>query len=151
MPRDDAVKIAHLRITNHGTTRRRLSCTSYVEWVLGADREHTRHQLHTRYDASAGAMFAQNLFAPDFTTRVAFSCVSEPVASYTARRDHFIGRNGDLAAPAAMRDEQLSGSTGAGNDACAALQRGDRAWTGRDARRSSSCSVPGPMKPTRIA
>jgi len=122
VPADDAVKIAHLRITNRGAAPRRLSCTSYVEWVLGADREHTRHQLHTRYDAGAGALFAQNMFAPDFTTRVAFSCISEPVVSYTARRDHFIGRNGDLATPAAMRDEQLSGVTGAGDDPCAALR-----------------------------
>jgi cyclic beta-1,2-glucan synthetase len=122
VPRDDAVKIAHLRITNHGATPRRLSCTSYVEWVLGADREHTRHQLHTRYDAAVGAVFAQNLFAADFTTRVAFSCLSEPVASYTARRDHFIGRNGDLATPTAMREERLSGVTGAGDDPCAALR-----------------------------
>ena len=122
VPRADAVKIAHLRIINYGDVPRRLSLTSYVEWVLGAEREHTRHQLHTRYDASTGAVFAQNVFAPDFTTRVAFSWISEPVTSHTARRDHFIGRNGDLAAPAAMRASELSNATGAGYDPCAALR-----------------------------
>ncbi|HET7371725.1 MAG TPA: glucoamylase family protein, partial [Gemmatimonadaceae bacterium] len=94
VPRADAVKIAHLRIINRSTAPRHLSLTSYVEWVLGAERERTRHQLHTRYDASSGALFAQNFFAPDFTTRVAFSWISETVSSHTARRDHFMGRNG---------------------------------------------------------
>jgi cyclic beta-1,2-glucan synthetase len=122
VPRTDAVKIAHLRIINNGHVVRRLSLTSYVEWVLGEEREHTRHQLHTRFDASTGAVFAQNVFAPDFTTRVAFSWTSERVTSHTARRDHFIGRNGDLAAPAAMRAPQLSNATGAGYDPCAALR-----------------------------
>ena len=122
VPCVDSVKIARLRVTNHGAATRRLSLTSYVEWVLGAQREHTRHQLHTRYDAASDAMFAQNFFAPDFTNRVAFSWISETSTSYTARRDHFIGRNGDLIAPAALRDEQLSGAVGAGYDPCAALQ-----------------------------
>lgn len=122
VPQTDAVKIAHLRVTNHGAAARRLSLTSYVEWVLGAEREQARHQLHTRYDAASGAVFAQNFFAPDFTTRVAFSWISETVTGYTARRDHFIGRNGDLAAPAGLRAERLSGATGAGDDPCAALQ-----------------------------
>ena len=122
VPRADAVKITHLRMTNRGATRRRISLTSYVELVLGAEHEQARHQLHTRYDAASGALFAQNFFAPDFTTRVAFSWISETVTSYTARRDQFIGRNGDLAAPAGLRTERLSGATGAGYDACAALR-----------------------------
>ena len=122
VPRADSVKIAHLRVTNRGPAARRLSLTSYVEWVLGAQREHTRHQLHTRRDADSGALFAQNFFAPDFTTRVAFSWISEPTSSFTARRDHFIGRNGDPTMPAALGEDALSGAVGAGYDPCAALQ-----------------------------
>lgn len=122
VPRADAVKIAHLRVINRGARPRRLSLTSYVEWVLGAEPERTRHQLHTRFDASSGAVFAQNFFAPDFTNRLAFSWISETVTSRTARRDHFIGRNGELGAPAGLRALQLSGAAGAGYDPCAALQ-----------------------------
>ncbi|HMA24782.1 MAG TPA: hypothetical protein VKP00_12325, partial [Gemmatimonadaceae bacterium] len=107
VPRADPVKIVSLTITNRGASPRRLSVTSYVEWALGAEREHTRHQLRTRYDAQSGALFAQNFYAPDFTTRVAFSWISETTTSHTARRDHFIGRNGDLTAPAGLRDEHL--------------------------------------------
>jgi len=90
--------------------------------VLGAERERARHQLHTRYDAASRGLFAQNFFAPDFEGRVAFSWISEPVTSYTARRDHFIGRNGDLSMPVALAGGALSGVTGAGDDPCAALQ-----------------------------
>ena len=122
VPVADAVKIAHLRIVNRGDAPRQLSLTSYVEWVLGAEREHTRHHLHTRHDATSGALFAQNFFAPDFTTRVAFSWISERVTSHTARRDQFIGRNGDLAAPEGLRAARLSGGGGAGYDPCAALR-----------------------------
>src|SRR6185437_7765823 len=122
VPRADAAKISHLRLVNQGATPRHLSLTSYVEWVLGAQREHTRHQLHTRFDATSGAIFAQNVFAPDFTNRVGFSWISERVTSHTARRDHFIGRNGDLVSPAGVTALQLSGATGAGYDPCAALR-----------------------------
>ena len=122
VPRTDSVKITHLRITNRGAAVRQLELTSYVEWVLGTDRAQTRHQLHTRRDAATGAIFARNFHAPDFADRIAFAWISETATSYTARRDHFIGRNGDLAAPLGLRDEHLSGVTGAGYDACAALR-----------------------------
>jgi cyclic beta-1,2-glucan synthetase len=122
VPTADAVKISSLTITNRATTSRRLVLTSYVEWTLGAEREHTRHQLRTRHDSGSGALFAQNLYAPDFTTRVAFSWISEPTTSFTTRRDHFIGRNRDLTAPAGLRDDELSGAVGAGYDPCAALR-----------------------------
>jgi cyclic beta-1,2-glucan synthetase len=122
VPRADPVKIALLKITNRGQSPRRLSLTSYVEWALGAEREHTRHQLHTRYDSESGAIFARNVYAPDFTARVAFSSISETTTSHTARRDDFIGRNGDLTMPAALRNGELSGAVGAGFDPCAALR-----------------------------
>ena len=124
VPRSDAVKISRLRVTNRGDTIRRLSLTSYVEWVLGAQREQTRNQLHTRYDAESGAILAQNHYAPDFSARVAFSWISETTTSHTARRDHFIGRNGDLNVPAGLREDRLSGAAGAGYDSCAALRCG---------------------------
>src|SRR4029077_14889302 len=62
VPASDAVKITTLRITNRGETARRLSLTSYVDLVLGAEQEQARHQLHTRHDPVTGALFAQNLF-----------------------------------------------------------------------------------------
>ena len=122
VPREDPVKITRLLLRNEGATPKRLILTSYVEWALGAEREHTRNQVHTTRDAASGAIFARNYFADDFASQVAFSWISEPVTSATADRTAFIGRNGDLAAPAALTFDALRESTGAGIDPCAALR-----------------------------
>ena len=130
VPRSDAVKIAHLRITNRGAAPRRLSLTSYVELVLGAEHEQARHQLHTRYDAASGALFAQNLLRAGLhDARGVLVDQRDRHRLHRAPRS-FIGRNGDLAAPAALRAERLSGATGAGYDPCAALQCASRSTPG---------------------
>jgi cyclic beta-1,2-glucan synthetase len=122
MPEDAAVKLSMLRITNTSSRPRRLLVTAYVEWVLGARREDTQYQVHTRYLPGEGALMAQNHFDPNFTTWTAFLATSEPVSSYSADRSSFIGRDGCLAAPAALFREHLDGNTGVGLDPCAALQ-----------------------------
>ena len=116
------MKISRLTLRNEGAVRRRIILTSYVEWALGADREQTRHQVHTRRDEATGAIFAQNFFGEDFASQVAFSWISEPVTSATGDRTAFIGRNGDLTSPAALSFDTLSGTMGAGYDPCAALR-----------------------------
>ncbi|MGH7517708.1 MAG: GH36-type glycosyl hydrolase domain-containing protein [Gemmatimonadales bacterium] len=118
---DDAVKLSLLRITNLGDRPRRLSVTSYVEWTLGALREHTQHQVQTAFDPDHGAILARNHFDPEFAGHVAFSALSEPVTGYTADRREFLGRNGTVAAPHAL-ETALADVTGAGMDPCAALR-----------------------------
>jgi cyclic beta-1,2-glucan synthetase len=122
VPLADPVKINRLTVTNTTDRRRRLSITSFVELVLGTERERTRHQLHTWRDDRSGALFARNYFIEEFAGCVAFSWISEPVAAFTASRVEFLGRNGDLAWPAAMAASSLHGDTGAGEDPCAALR-----------------------------
>ncbi len=122
MPEDAAVKVSMLRITNTSNQPRRLVVTAYVEWVLGARREDTQYQVRTRYLPVEEALIAQNHFDPHFTNWTAFLATSEPVTSYTANRNTFIGRDGCLATPAALLREHLDGATGVGLDPCAALQ-----------------------------
>ena len=122
VPPADPVKLSLLRITNRSERRRRISVTPFVEWTLGVLREHTRHQVHTTYDAERGSMFASNHFDEQFTDWVAFLAMSEPPASHTADRREFLGRNGDQANPAAMRRAELGNRTGAGIDPCGALR-----------------------------
>ena len=78
--------------------------------------------MHTWRDEKTAALFAENFFADDFASRVAFSWISEPVNAFTANREEFLGRNGDLVAPASLAAVSLSGSTGAGFDPCATLR-----------------------------
>ncbi|CAN5208872.1 hypothetical protein BH09GEM1_BH09GEM1_47490 [soil metagenome] len=122
VPVDDPVKIARLRLTNRSARSRRVRLTSYVEWTLGEQRERTRDQVHTWYDQATSAVFASNFFGDEFSNRVAFSWVSEPIVGFTGSREEFIGRNGTLAAPAGLGASHLSESTGAGVDPCAALR-----------------------------
>jgi cyclic beta-1,2-glucan synthetase len=116
-----AVKISRLTLTNAGDQPRRLALTAFVEWSLGAQREHTQHQVHTSYDRDRRAILAWNTFDPHFGGNVAFWALSEPVTDFTADRREFLGRNGTVAAPASLA-VPLAGATGSALDPCAALR-----------------------------
>ena len=122
MPEDAAVKLSLLRVSNHSDRPRRLTLTAFVEWTLGARRDDTQYQVRTRFMPDSHAIFAQNHFDAHFTDWTAFLATSEAVSSYTADRESFIGRNGSIANPAALRQAELDGTTGVGSDPCAALQ-----------------------------
>ena len=116
-----AVKLTWLRIANLGDRPRRLALTAYAEWTLGVLREHTQHQVQTTFEPGLRAILARNRFDPHFAGLVAFCGLSEEPASHTTDRREFLGRNGDVSAPAGLA-APLSGATGAGLDPCAALR-----------------------------
>ncbi|HST63541.1 MAG TPA: glucoamylase family protein [Longimicrobium sp.] len=122
MAEGEAARLSLLRVTNAGDAPRRIGVTAYVEWALGVLREHTQHQVQTRYDGALGAVLASNAFDPQFAGWTAYCALSEPVTAHTADRREFLGRNGSLEDPAALRSAGLAGTTGAGHDPCAALQ-----------------------------
>ena len=122
VPPADPVKLVRLRVTNRGSSPRRLTATYYAEWVLGTLREQAAMQVVTDLDAETGAILARNPAHPDYADQVAFLAASRPAASLTADRAEFLGRNGSVAAPAALGRVGLAGTTGAGLDPCAAIQ-----------------------------
>jgi cyclic beta-1,2-glucan synthetase len=120
--RADPVRIQRLRVRNNSSQRRRLSVTSYSELVLGTDREATQMHIASSWDANAKALFSRNPYHLDHGGRVAFAAMTPEASSYTGDRTVFLGRNGSVEAPAALRRESLCKRTGPALDPCGALQ-----------------------------
>ena len=122
VPIADPVKISRLTIRNTSGRTRRLSVAAYVDWALGPSRAASAPFTTTRIDAATGAMFATNAWVPAFAGRTAFFDLGGRQSSVSGDRREFIGRNGDLADPAAMAGQSpLSGRVGAGLDPCGAM------------------------------
>ncbi|MBC7207875.1 MAG: cyclic beta 1-2 glucan synthetase, partial [Methyloversatilis sp.] len=119
---DAPVKFSLLRLRNVSGRPRSLSATGYVDWVLGDLREKSAMHVVTETVPRSGALYARNHYSMEFAERVAFFDVDDTARTVTADRTEFIGRNGSLRAPAAMRRQRLSGRVGAGLDPCAAIQ-----------------------------
>lgn len=124
VPLQDSVKISHLKIHNTTSATRRLSVTSYIEWVLGPSRSSSVSQITTEMDLANNVMIARNQWDNHFGKRTAFVSMSGDKISWTADRREFIGRNGALHSPFVLTTgNALSGKTGAGYDPCSVLQR----------------------------
>jgi cyclic beta-1,2-glucan synthetase len=120
---DAPVKVTRLRLRNQSNRARRLTVTGYVEWVLGTSRHATAGKIATEVDRETGAILAKCPRAMAFAGRVAFADFGADVGSLTCDRAEFLGLNGKMSSPAALRQAALSGSHGPALDACAALQR----------------------------
>ncbi|MCI0536541.1 MAG: hypothetical protein L0Z50_15080 [Verrucomicrobiales bacterium] len=120
---EDPVKISRLTLTNVSGRTRRLTVAVYVEWVLGASRTVTAPYIVTELDPVTGALFVRNPWNMDFGERVAFADLAGQQTAWTGNRTEFLGRNGDLSAPAGLRrPESFKNRVGAGLDPCAALE-----------------------------
>jgi cyclic beta-1,2-glucan synthetase len=119
---DAAVKFSVLKVRNESGRARRLSATGYVEWVLGDLRTRSAMHVTTEVDVKSGAFYARNPYSMEFPDRLAFFDVDDRPRTLSGDRKEFIGRNGSLKNPAAMKRTRLSGKVGAGLDPCAAIQ-----------------------------
>ncbi|WP_394752220.1 GH36-type glycosyl hydrolase domain-containing protein [Crenothrix sp.] len=130
---DDPIKISSLTLTNTSGRTRRITVAAYMEWVLGASRSVTAIHIVTELDPETGALFAHNHWSSEFGHRTAFADFSGRQNGWTGNRAEFIGRNGNLAAPASLLGfKALKNRVGAGLDPCAALET----WVELDANDS---------------
>jgi cyclic beta-1,2-glucan synthetase len=120
--RDAAVKFSLLKLRNDSGRPRRLSATVYVQWVLGDLGGRSAMHVSTEIAPRSGALYARNPYNAEFAERVAFLDADDTARGLTADRGEFVGRNGSLAAPAALARSGLSGRVGGGLDPCGALQ-----------------------------
>jgi cellobiose phosphorylase len=120
---DAPVKFVVFKLRNGSGHRRRLSVTGYLEWVLGDERAKTHMHVNTEIDPDSGALFARNPYNTEFDGRIAFFDVDDIAgATVSGDRNEFLGRNGTLRNPAAMRRPALSGIVGAALDPCAGIR-----------------------------
>ena len=122
---DAAVKFSRLVLRNDSARTCELSVTAYVEWVLGDMRAKTAPHIHTEVATDSGAVMARNRYSNQFGDWLAFLDVDEAdrlAGTMTCDRAEFIGRNGTLRRPAALRRAHLSGRSGVALDPCAAIQ-----------------------------
>ena len=119
---DAAVKFMALKLRNDSPRPRRLSATAYIEWVLGDLREKSAMHVSTELASPSGALYARNPYGAEFGGRVAFLHTDAANRTVTGDRAEFLGRNGSLQAPAALKRTGLSGRVGAGFDPCGAMQ-----------------------------
>lgn len=118
------VKLVLLTLSNASGRTRKLSVTGYVEWTLGESRTRSAPHIVTHVARTPGGcgVLANNFYGDNCGGRTAFFAVSGNDCSLTGDRREFIGRNGSLHAPSAMKLQKLSGKTGAGLDPCGAVQ-----------------------------
>jgi cyclic beta-1,2-glucan synthetase len=125
VPKDEPVKIVHLSLTNNGDAARELDVFFYAALALGNGSRRQSQEVETWFDDESQSVFAKNKVR-EHAERVAFVTLLTPKGgrpAYTCDREEFLGRHGELSAPQVVRrDQPLSGRTGAGLDACAALQ-----------------------------
>jgi cyclic beta-1,2-glucan synthetase len=117
-----SIKFMTLKVKNQSNRFRKLSATGYVEWVLGSIRARTGMHTVTEKELNSGALTARNSYNMEFNNHVSFLHTDEINTNFTTDRTEFIGRNGTLANPLGLNNLHLSGKTGAGMDACAAIQ-----------------------------
>ncbi|MFA7230839.1 MAG: glucoamylase family protein [Victivallaceae bacterium] len=129
---DAAVKFTVIKIRNESGRARRLSATGYTELVLGDLQSKTAMHVITEIDQNSGALFARNSYNTEFSKRTVFFDVDNPTRTVTGDRNEFLGRNGTLAAPAAMTRMRLSGKVGAALNPCAAIQVGFELAAGQE-------------------
>ncbi len=122
VPPEAQVKLVRLRLRNVSDDSRRVTATYYAEWLLGALASVSKPHVACRYDPGRRAIVAQNQWNPEFGDRVAFLTASVDPHSVSGDRRDFLGREGDPAAPDALRRWDLGGQFTPGGDACAAYQ-----------------------------
>ncbi len=116
------VRVQKLRLKNRSGRRRRLMVTFYADLVLGTTREENQMHVVTSWDTISSTLLARNAYHPDFGHRVAFVSATPRPQTHSGDRTAFLGRNGSMSNPAALKRKHVLEKTGAGLDPCAAVQ-----------------------------
>jgi cellobiose phosphorylase len=134
VPNDAPAEVWRLTITNRSRRTRTLDLMTYLEWGLGQapdwHREFHKSFIETRYDPGAYALLATKRLWEVPTERghwntnwpfAGFHASSLKPVSWEGDKEAFLGMYGNQAAPLALSQKRLSGSTGNWLDPVASL------------------------------
>jgi cyclic beta-1,2-glucan synthetase len=126
VPQHDPVRIVRLRLANRSARRRRVSVVSYCRLVMGSPLD-VPSAIVTAHDRDHDILEARNPRGNEFRDGIAFSAVvadaDVEARRFTCDRASFIGRNGRVSDPRALRPGlDLDDASGGGFDPCFAQQ-----------------------------
>lgn len=122
VPKEDPLKIIHVRVTNRSGAEKKLTLTSFQRLILGSQPE--QPSLVVTSVEKDESLRARNLAAGDFRGGIAFGSAKVHGATversaFTCDRLAFLGRYGSPPQPAALRSGgALDGASGVGLDPC---------------------------------
>ncbi|MEP7129163.1 MAG: cyclic beta 1-2 glucan synthetase, partial [Chitinophagales bacterium] len=116
------IKFTSIKMSNRSERIHTLTVTGYVEWVLDSLRTRSAMHIVTEFNADQRTLITRNPYNSEFPNRVSFLDVDNVKYNFTTDRNEFIGRNGTLQKPDAMKRLRLAGKHGAGFDPCTAIQ-----------------------------
>jgi len=122
VPLENPVKICLVSLKNLTGVSREISATYYLRPVLGISEKVNAQYVTTQSLGDKEPLLVTNPYNCDFPGRIVFIESSETSRTVTGDGNEFIGNNGSLEYPAAMKRQRLSGTTGTGLVPCAAMQ-----------------------------
>ncbi|SHE60270.1 GH36-type glycosyl hydrolase domain-containing protein [Alkalibacter saccharofermentans] len=120
VPVSDTVKISIVRLHNESQEKKDLNVTYYMTPIMGVNMSETGMHLISS-QTEEGALMIENPYNRDFADRVCFMDASIKNRTVTGDRKEFFGLGG-LGYPDGLKNDALSGATGAGYNPCGAMQ-----------------------------
>ncbi len=122
VPKKDRIKINYIKLKNISKEKRKLNLTYYVKPVLGVAREKTMQFIDSEFQTNPDRFIITNPYNTEFPGQMVFLSSSMNIKSYTGDNSEFLGLNGDLNSPDALKAIEFSNSTGVGYNPCGAIQ-----------------------------
>jgi cyclic beta-1,2-glucan synthetase len=120
VPARGTVKISIIRLINRAKDKKSLNVTYYVNPVMGVDSKETSMHLITSQNEE-GMLMIRNPYNREFPDRICFMETSVCSRTVTGDRKEFFGQ-GTMSSPDALKQQNLSGTVGAGHHPCGAMQ-----------------------------
>ena len=118
VPHDEKMKVLIVNLQNLGEKTAHISLSYYAQVVMGTAYEENNNFIYTDIDEENGYICASNIATPFWNgEKMYLSILNGEKSSFTGDRMEYIGDEGDISYPKAMKFKRLSGKSGF-NDPC---------------------------------